>query len=146
MTHPLRIAMVAPPFYEIPPKGYGGIEAVVAQLADGLVDRGHDVTLIAAGGSGTKATLVTTFDDPQWERLGRAEPELLHAARVSEHLPSSGRTSCTTTRRPGPRSSGTGQSRRWSPRTGPRRGTGASTSPPAATACTWSPSPRRRST
>ena len=86
MTESLRIAMVAPPFYEIPPKGYGGIEAVVAQLADGLVDRGHDVTLIAAGGSGTKATLMTTFDDPQWERLGRAEPELLHAARVSEHL------------------------------------------------------------
>ena len=86
MTDPLRIAMVAPPFYEIPPKGYGGIEAVVAQLADGLVDRGHDVTLIAAGGSTTKARLVTTFDEPQWERLGRAEPELLHAARVSEIL------------------------------------------------------------
>ena len=86
MTDPLRIAMVAPPFYEIPPKGYGGIEAVVAQLADGLVDRGHDVTLVAAGGSTTKARLVTTFDEPQWERLGRAEPELLHAARVSEIL------------------------------------------------------------
>ena len=86
MTDPLRIAMVAPPFYEVPPKGYGGIEAVVAQLADGLVDRGHDVTLVAAGGSTTKARLVTTFDEPQWERLGRAEPELLHAARVSEIL------------------------------------------------------------
>jgi hypothetical protein len=45
---PLRIAMVAPPFYEIPPPAYGGIEAVVAQLVDGLVDRGHDVTLLAA--------------------------------------------------------------------------------------------------
>jgi glycosyltransferase involved in cell wall biosynthesis len=83
---PLRIAMVAPPFYPIPPSGYGGIEAVVAQLADGLVERGHEVTLIAARGSRTKAHLLTTFDEPQWERLGRAEPELLHAARVSEHL------------------------------------------------------------
>ena len=85
-TTPLRIAMVAPPFYPIPPSAYGGIEAVVAQLADGLVDRGHEVTLIAARGSRTKAHLLTTFDEPQWERLGRAEPELLHAARVSEHL------------------------------------------------------------
>jgi glycosyltransferase involved in cell wall biosynthesis len=85
-TTPLRIALVAPPFYSIPPTGYGGIEAVVAQLADGLVDRGHEVTLIAARGSRTKAQLLTTFDEPQWERLGRAEPELLHAARVSEHL------------------------------------------------------------
>ena len=42
---PMRIAMVAPPYYPIPPQGYGGIEAVVAMLVDGLVDRGHDVTL-----------------------------------------------------------------------------------------------------
>ena len=31
---PLRIAMVAPPFYEIPPTAYGGIEAVLALLVD----------------------------------------------------------------------------------------------------------------
>lgn len=80
---PLRIALVAPPFYEVPPSGYGGIEAVVALLADGLVDRGHDVTLIAAGEQRTRARTVRTFDEPQWPRLGQAEPELLHAARVA---------------------------------------------------------------
>ena len=83
---PLRIAMVAPPFYEIPPKAYGGIEAVLALLVDGLVDRGYEVTLLAAAGSRTKARLITTFDEPQWPRLGRPEPELLHAARVARHL------------------------------------------------------------
>jgi len=82
----MRIALVAPPFYEVPPAAYGGIERVVAQLADGLVYRGHDVTLLAAAGSQTKARLVTTFDEPQWPRLGRPEPELLHAARVAEHI------------------------------------------------------------
>lgn len=82
----LRIAVVAPPFYSIPPQGYGGIEAVVALLVDGLVDRGHDVTLIAAGEPGTKARQISTFEEPQWERLGRPEPELLHAARVAGHL------------------------------------------------------------
>ena len=83
MTDRLQIALVAPPFYEIPPSGYGGIESVVALLADGLVDRGHEVTLIAAGDPGTKAMTLLTFDDPQWPRLGRPEPELLHAARVA---------------------------------------------------------------
>ena len=29
---------------------------------------------------------IATFDEPQWPRLGRAEPELLHAARVAGHL------------------------------------------------------------
>ena len=77
---------MAPPFYAVPPSGYGGIEAVVAQLADGLVRRGHDVTLLAAAGSRTEARLLATFDEPQWPRLGRPEPELLHAARVAEHV------------------------------------------------------------
>jgi len=83
---PLRIALVAPPFYAVPPAGYGGIEAVVAQLADGLVRRGHQVTLLAAAGSRTEARLLPTFDEPQWPRLGRPEPELVHAARVAEQL------------------------------------------------------------
>jgi len=30
MTPPLRIAMVAPPYFDVPPTGYGGIEIVVA--------------------------------------------------------------------------------------------------------------------
>jgi hypothetical protein len=47
--------MVAPPWFEIPPRGYGGIEAVCATLVDGLVRRGHDVVLFAAGQSGTSA-------------------------------------------------------------------------------------------
>jgi glycosyltransferase involved in cell wall biosynthesis len=83
---PLKIALVAPPFYAVPPSGYGGIEAVLAQLADGLVRRGHQVTLLAAAGSQTEARLLPTFDEPQWPRLGRPEPELLHATRVAEHI------------------------------------------------------------
>jgi hypothetical protein len=34
----MRIAVVAPPWYPVPPSGYGGIEWVVALLADGLTD------------------------------------------------------------------------------------------------------------
>ena len=43
----MRIAVIAPPWYSVPPGGYGGIEWVVSLLADGLTDRGHEVTLFA---------------------------------------------------------------------------------------------------
>ncbi|MGE5764572.1 MAG: glycosyltransferase family 4 protein, partial [Mycobacterium leprae] len=52
---PLRIAMIAPPYFAVPPSAYGGIEAVVADLVNGLVARGHHVTLVAAGDHGTAA-------------------------------------------------------------------------------------------
>ncbi|MGH2692937.1 MAG: glycosyltransferase family 4 protein [Actinomycetota bacterium] len=57
----MRIAQVAPPWVAVPPAGYGGIEWVVALLADGLADRGHDVTLFATGDSRTKARLEYVF-------------------------------------------------------------------------------------
>jgi glycosyltransferase involved in cell wall biosynthesis len=53
----VRIALVAPPFLTVPPRGYGGTELVVALLADGLTHRGHEVTLFASGGSHTAAAL-----------------------------------------------------------------------------------------
>src|SRR5947208_2182259 len=58
----MRIAQVSPPWLAVPPKGYGGIEWVIALLADGLVDRGHDVTLFATGDSSTSAKLEYVFD------------------------------------------------------------------------------------
>jgi glycosyltransferase involved in cell wall biosynthesis len=61
---PMRIGIVAPVWLPVPPEGYGGIELVVALLTDGLVDAGHDVTLFAAGGSTTKAELVTPLEVP----------------------------------------------------------------------------------
>jgi hypothetical protein len=45
----LRVAVVAPPWFTIPPDGYGGIEAMVHWLVEGLVARGHEVTQIGAG-------------------------------------------------------------------------------------------------
>jgi glycosyltransferase involved in cell wall biosynthesis len=60
----MRIAVVAPVWFAVPPTGYGGIELVVSLLADGLVDAGHDVTLFASGGSRTKAALVSSMPEP----------------------------------------------------------------------------------
>jgi glycosyltransferase involved in cell wall biosynthesis len=58
----MRIAQVSPPWLAVPPAGYGGIEWVVALLADGLAERGHDVTLFATGDSRTKARLEFVFE------------------------------------------------------------------------------------
>ncbi|WP_280264035.1 glycosyltransferase family 4 protein [Nocardia wallacei] len=79
---PLHIVMVAPPYFEVPPAGYGGVEAVVAQLADALVDCGHRVTLLGAGRSGTKANFVRVWDDILADRLGDPFPEVLNALKV----------------------------------------------------------------
>lgn len=57
----MKIALLAPPYLPVPPKGYGGTEKIVALLADGLVDRGHDVTLFASGDSHTKANLASIY-------------------------------------------------------------------------------------
>lgn len=58
----MRIAEIAPPWIAVPPAGYGGIEWVISLLADGLADRGHDVTLFATGDSTTRARLEFAFD------------------------------------------------------------------------------------
>jgi glycosyltransferase involved in cell wall biosynthesis len=81
----LRIAIISPAWFPVPPSGYGGIEWVVALLADGLVEAGHDVTLFASGDSRTKARLSSVFETAPSEWIGRSHFELLHALPAYEH-------------------------------------------------------------
>ena len=60
---PLRIALVGPVAQSIPPARSGSVETVTAMLADGLVARGHDVTLFATASSATAAPLHAVFED-----------------------------------------------------------------------------------
>ncbi|WP_422615788.1 glycosyltransferase family 4 protein [Nocardia jejuensis] len=78
----LHIVLVAPPYFDVPPSGYGGVEAVVASLADELVDRGHRVTLLGAGRAGTKARFISLWDECQTARLGEPYPEIVHAMKA----------------------------------------------------------------
>ena len=57
MTHPLRVALLAPIAWRTPPRHYGSWEAVVSLLAEGLVARGVDVTLFATLDSVTQGRL-----------------------------------------------------------------------------------------
>ena len=82
----MRIALIAPPWLAVPTAGYGGIEWVVALLADGLADRGHDVTLFAPPRSRTKARLVSPLDEqPPSDSIGNPWLEASHAVSAYEH-------------------------------------------------------------
>jgi glycosyltransferase involved in cell wall biosynthesis len=83
-SSPLRIAMLVPPWYELPPAGYGGLEQMCAALVDALVAQGHQVTVFGAGRrSGTAAEFVSTIATTQHPRLGEGMPELLHVTRAN---------------------------------------------------------------
>jgi glycosyltransferase involved in cell wall biosynthesis len=82
----MNIAVIAPPWFTVPPHGYGGVENVCADLVHGLTDRGHHVTLIGAGASGTPARFVATYQVPPSARLGEPLPEVLHAAAAARVL------------------------------------------------------------
>jgi glycosyltransferase involved in cell wall biosynthesis len=53
----LRIAQLVLPWIPLPPPGYAGTERVVYHLTEGLVKRGHEVTLFSVGESKTSAKL-----------------------------------------------------------------------------------------
>ena len=75
----MKIAMIAPPWFPLPPRGYGGIELVVSQLTEGLVARGHEVTLFASGDSHTRADLSYVFDQAPSMRMGMGHLEIMHS-------------------------------------------------------------------
>ena len=87
----MRIAVLSPVWFPVPPTGYGGIEWIVWLLADGLVDAGHDVTLFASGDSHTKAKLVSVFDTAPSAQIGQTMPELHHCLACYARASTTGR-------------------------------------------------------
>jgi glycosyltransferase involved in cell wall biosynthesis len=81
----LKVAVVSPVWFPVPPSGYGGIEWIVALLADGLVEAGHDVTLFASGDSHTKAKLVSVYETAPSQWIGRSYWEINHALACYAH-------------------------------------------------------------
>lgn len=60
----LSIALLSTPFLTVPPKGYGGLEVVVADIAKGLADIGHKVTIFAPEGSHVDGCEVFPIGEP----------------------------------------------------------------------------------
>ena len=63
---PLRIAHVAPVATSVPPPKSGSVQTMTSLLTEGLVARGHHVTLFATGDSQTSATLHATYPHGYW--------------------------------------------------------------------------------
>jgi glycosyltransferase involved in cell wall biosynthesis len=84
----MRIAMVSTPFVSVPPAAYGGTELIVHELAEGLVDEGHDVTLFATGDSRTRGRLNFLYALPQWPPEPLAE--LNHASWAMSQIAAGG--------------------------------------------------------
>lgn len=71
----LKIALLSTPFFTVPPKNYGGLERIVADLAWGLAKAGHDVSVFAPDGSEVEGCRVVHFGEP----IERVEVDWLDA-------------------------------------------------------------------
>ncbi|MCA1703112.1 MAG: glycosyltransferase family 4 protein [Actinobacteria bacterium] len=78
--------MLAPPWIPVPPPGYGGIEQVVELLVAELVQRGHEVTLFAAPGSESTATVEAMLERTHPDAIQIAIFESDHAARGFDQI------------------------------------------------------------
>ncbi|MFI5177925.1 MAG: glycosyltransferase [Vicinamibacterales bacterium] len=77
----MRILLLMDPFIRVPPAHYGGIERVIADLADGLTRSGHDITLWAAPGSRVSGRVEPFGREGEWTRWSNVRNTALLAAR-----------------------------------------------------------------
>src|SRR5947209_12349003 len=82
----LRVAVLAPIAWRVPPRAYGPWEQFASLLSEGLVTRGVDVTLFASGDSHTSGRLASVVargysEDPT---ANAKVSECLHIAHVFE--------------------------------------------------------------
>lgn len=66
----MRIALLAPLWKTVPPQKYGGAELVVANLAKGLTNLGHETTTFACGGSKVSGKLIPVISKPMYDLVG----------------------------------------------------------------------------
>ncbi len=79
----LHVALIAPPWYPMPPRGYGGVELVVTLLARELRRRGHPVTLFGAEGSEPGITVCAPPGlDAHLGQASQVMHEMTYLARV----------------------------------------------------------------
>ncbi len=74
----MRIALLSTCAVAVPPRGYGGTELIIAELARTLKRNGHHVTVFATGDSTPEGELRAHFPAPVWPPDDLAE--LRHSA------------------------------------------------------------------
>ncbi len=79
----MRIAVLAPISWRVPPRHYGPWELFASLLTEGLVALGHDVTLFAAGDSETAARLCSVVPRG-WSEDAGINPKVAECLHISE--------------------------------------------------------------
>jgi glycosyltransferase involved in cell wall biosynthesis len=78
----VRIAVLAPIAWRVPPRHYGPWELFASLLTEGLVARGHDVTLFASGDSVTSAHLSSVVATG-WSEDSTVDPKVAECLHIS---------------------------------------------------------------
>ena len=76
----LKIAIIAPPFTTVPPKGQGGTERIVYEMIEGFVQKGHKITLFGTGKYNGSAKFIQIFKKTISER--KFNPTYIEASRA----------------------------------------------------------------
>lgn len=79
----VRIAVLAPISWRVPPRHYGPWELFASLLTEGLVSRGHHVTLFATGDSETSARLHSAIPRG-WSEDPGVNPKVAECLHISE--------------------------------------------------------------
>lgn len=82
----MKLAVLAPIVWRTPPRKYGPWEQVASNIAEGMVQRGIDVTLFATANASTKGTLKYIAHEPYGE-APEMDPkvwECLHISNLME--------------------------------------------------------------
>ncbi len=77
----MKVLFVMDPYIRVPPRHYGGIERVIADLADGLARAGHQITLWAAPGSRVEGRVRPFGSEGEWTRWSNVRNTLTLAGR-----------------------------------------------------------------
>ena len=82
----MRVAILSPIAWRTPPRLYGPWEQVASNIAEGLVEKGLDVTLFATGDSITNGKLAYTAEQPYAENpsMDVKVAECLHISHLFE--------------------------------------------------------------
>ncbi len=82
----MKVAILSPIVWRTPPRKYGPWEQVASNIAEGLVEKGIDVTLFATGDSSTKGKLEYIIEKPAGENpeLDYKVCECMHISNLME--------------------------------------------------------------